>query len=653
MAMVSTPWVPFLVLLSLASTHAFGATARASPRTKVAAAAATKPNFAAQLEGISFQLPQLPDFPRGKPAEPPPAPPPPPPPPPPPINTNPVLSAVGYVGSSVTGIVGDLVELQVVKTQLALTHTRDATVASVRAAPQRAGAAIQAVPTQLGDVAGEWLASRQAAAAAVAEQQREEAAQQQQVAQRAAQQAAAVRAQQAEEEARARMAAAQAAVQEKEAAVAQQQQRFRSLPRRLVGKAKAAVLVPPLLAVEAALESVGQVGRAGADAQAQEVAALEIFTLAAREDGWDDVRDLIKEREPAYRQLQDYAEPATTLLATAAAEDGRVLLRAKAKAAVLVPPLTLTANALDVVSDVGAATVVAAQAAAVAAEAGAAAAAAGADSISARLGPISDYPVFTMQPREDGWDDVRGLIKEREPAYRQLQDYAEPATTLLATAAAEDGRVLLRAKAKAAVLVPPLTLTANALDVVSDVGAATVVAAQAAAVAAEAGAAAAAAGADSISARLGPISDYPVFTMQPREDGWNDARDLIKEREPAFRTLMQYLQPRLEATSRASKLAARWAVVITEEVVLPLLGPLGVWLRTVPQLLQDAASGVGQRLQGDGPGGRNSFTAKTTKRKARPAAEGPAFSRRFAEWRRGVVESAGDEPSGRRFAWSQ
>ena len=536
MAMVSTPWVPFLVLLSLASTHAFGATARASPRTKVAAAAATKPNFAAQLEGISFQLPQLPDFPRGKPAEPPPAPPPPPPPPPPPINTNPVLSAVGYVGSSVTGIVGDLVELQVVKTQLALTHTRDATVASVRAAPQRAGAAIQAVPTQLGDVAGEWLASRQAAAAAVAEQQREEAAQQQQVAQRAAQQAAAVRSQQAEEEARARMAAAQAAVQEKEAAVAQQQQRFRSLPRRLVGKAKAAVLVPPLLAVEAALESVGQVGRAGADAQAEEVAALEIFTLAAREDGWDDVRD---------------------------------------------------------------------------------------------------------------------LIKEREPAYRQLQDYAEPATTLLATAAAEDGRVLLRAKAKAAVLVPPLTLTANALDVVSDVGAATVVAAQAAAVAAEAGAAAAAAGADSISARLGPISDYPVFTMQPREDGWNDARDLIKEREPAFRTLMQYLQPRLEATSRASKLAARWAVVITEEVVLPLLGPLGVWLRTVPQRLQDAASGVGQRLQGDGPGGRNSFTAKTTKRKARPAAEGPAFSRRFAEWRRGVVESAGDEPSGRRFAWSQ
>ena len=374
MALLSPPWVPFLVLLSLASTHAFGATARASPRTKVAAAAATtKPNFAAQLEGISFQLPQLPDFPRGKPAEPPPTPPPPPP-PPPPINTNPVLSAVGYVGSSVTGIVGDLVELQVVKTQLALTHTRDATVASVRAAPQRAGAAIQAVPTQLGDVAGEWLASRQAAAAAVAEQQREEAAQQQQVAQQAAQQAAAVRAQQAEEGARARMAAAQAAVQEKEAAAAAQQQRFRSLPRRLVGKAKAAVLVPPLLAVEAALESVGQVGRAGADAQAEEVAALEIFTLAARQDGWDDVRGLIKEREPAFRTLQDYAEPATTLLATVAAEDGRVLLRAKAKAAVLVPPLTLTANALDAVSDVGAATVVAAQAAAVAAEAGAAAA---------------------------------------------------------------------------------------------------------------------------------------------------------------------------------------------------------------------------------------------------------------------------------------
>ena len=35
-----------LALLSLASTHAFGATARASPRTKVAAAAATKPSFA-------------------------------------------------------------------------------------------------------------------------------------------------------------------------------------------------------------------------------------------------------------------------------------------------------------------------------------------------------------------------------------------------------------------------------------------------------------------------------------------------------------------------------------------------------------------------------------------------------------------------------
>ena len=527
--------VPVLVLLSLASTHAFGATARASPRTKVAAAVATKPSFAAQLEGISFQLPQLPDFSRGKPAavEPPPAPPPPP--PPPPINTNPVLSAVGYVGSSVGGIVGDLVELQVVKTQLALTHTLDTTAASVRAAPQRAGAAIQAVPTQLGDAAGEWIASRQAAAAAVAELQREEAAQQQQVAQQAAQQAAAVRAQQAEEEARGRVAAAKAAVREKEAAAAAQQQRFRSLPRRLVGKAKAAVLVPPLLAVKAALESVGQVGRAGTDAQAEEVAALEIFTLASRQDGWDDVRALIKEREPAYRQLEVYVEPATTLLAAVAAEDGRVLLRAKAKAAVLVPPLTLTANALEVVSDVGAAAVVAAEAAAVAAEAGAAAAAAGADSI----------------------------------------------------------------------------------------------------------------------ARLGPITDYPVFTMQPREDGWNDARDLITEREPAYRQLMQYLQPRWEATSRASKLAARWAVVITEEVVLPLLGPLGVWLRTVPQRLQDAASGVGQRLQGEGAGGRNSFAAKTTKRKARPTAEGPAFSRRFAEWRRGVVESTGDEPTGRRFAWSQ
>ena len=518
-----------LALLSLASTHAFGATARASPRTKVAAAAATKPSFAAQLEGISFQLP---DFPRGKP---PPAPPPPPPPPAPPINTNPVLSAVGYVGSSVTGIVGDLVELQVVKTQLALTHTRDATVASVREAPQRAGAAIQAVPTQLGDAAGEWLSSRQAAAAVMAEMQREEVARQAQVAQQAAAQQAAVRAQQAEEEARARVVAAQAAAQEKEAAAAARQQRFRSLPRRLVGKAKAAVLVPPLLAVEAALESVVQVGRAGAGAQAEEVAALEIFTLASRQDGWDDVRALVKEREPAYRQLQEYAEPATTLLAAAAAEEGRVLLRAKAKAAVLVPPLTLTANALEVVSDVGAATVVAAEAAAAAAEAGAAAAAAGADSIS----------------------------------------------------------------------------------------------------------------------RLGPITDYPVFTMQPREDGWNDARELIAEREPAYRQLMQYLQPRWEATSRASKLAARWAVVITEEVVLPLLGPLGVWLRTVPQWLQSAASGVGQRLQGEGAGGRNSIAAKTTKRKARPAAEGPAFSRRFAEWRRGVVASAGDEPTGRRFAWSQ
>ena len=122
---------------------------------------------------------------------------------------------------------------------------------------------------------------------------------------------------------------------------------------------------------------------------------------------------------------------------------------------------------------------------------------------------------------------MRALIKEREPAYRQLKDYVEPATTLAAAVAAEDGRVLLRAKAKAAVLVPPLTLTANALEVVSDVGAAAAVGSEAAAAAAEAFAVAAAAGAESISA-LGPLTDYPVFTMQPREDGWNDARDLIK-----------------------------------------------------------------------------------------------------------------------------
>ena len=88
-------------------------------------------------------------------------------------------------------------------------------------------------------------------------------------------------------------------------------------------------------------------------------------------------------------------------------------------------------------------------------------------------------------------------------------------------------------------------------------------------------------------------------------------------------------------------------MVITEELVLPLLGPLGVWLRTVPQRLQDAASDVGQRLQGVGPGGRNSVAA--TKREA----EGPGFSRRFAEWRRGVVASAGNEPTRRRFAWAR
>lgn len=432
---------------------------------------------------------------------------------------------MGYVGSSVTSIASDLVELQVVNTQLALTHTRDATVASVRAAPQRAGAAIQAIPTKLGDAAGEWMASRQAAAAAAATAQ---------AAQQAAQQAAAMRAQQAEEEASARVVAAQVAAQEKEAAAAARVQRFRSLPRTVVGKAKAAVLVPPLLAVEAALDSVVQAGRAGADAQAEEVDALEIFTLESRQDGWDDVRD-----------------------------------------------------------------------------------------------------------------SVRGMISQREPAYRQLQDYAQPATSLLAAAAAEDGRELLKAKAKAVVLLPPLELTANALEVVSDVGAATVAAAEAAAVAAEAGAAAAAAGADSITDYLGPITDYPVLTMQPREDGWNDARELIKEREPAWHELVNYLQPRWEATSRASKLAARWAVVITEEVVLPLLGPLGVWLRTVPQRLQDAASDVGQRLQGVGPGGRNSVAA--TKRKP----EDPGFSRRFAEWRRGVVASAGNEPTRRRFAWAR
>ena len=92
--------------------------------------------------------------------------------------------------------------------------------------------------------------------------------------------------------------------------------------------------------------------------------------------------------------------------------------------------------------------------------------------------------------------------------------------------------------------------------------------------------------------------------------------------------------------------------MITEEVVLPLLGPLGVWLRTVPERLQGAASIVGQRLQGDGAGGRNSFAAKATKRKARPAAEGSTFSRQWAAWR-GAVASVGDEPTERRFAWSQ
>ena len=60
-----------------------------------------------------------------------------------------------------------------------------------------------------------------------------------------------------------------------------------------------------------------------------------------------------------------------------------------------------------------------------------------------------------------------------------------------------------------------------------------------------------------------------MFTLDTRGDGFDDVRGVILSREKEWRQLTAYVQPRWEATSRTARLTYRWAVVITQELLLP------------------------------------------------------------------------------------
>jgi len=64
-------------------------------------------------------------------------------------------------------------------------------------------------------------------------------------------------------------------------------------------------------------------------------------------------------------------------------------------------------------------------------------------------------------------------------------------------------------------------------------------------------------------------ADQTVFTLDTRGDGFDDVRGVILSREKEWQQLTTYVQPRWEATARTARLTYRWAVVITQELLLP------------------------------------------------------------------------------------